>query len=573
MVTAALVAAVAVFTLLSLPPAPFTLDTSWSDGSVPGVFHIHTNRSDGRSSPEEVAAAAAAAGLKFVVFTDHGDATRKPDPPLYRSGVLCMDGVEISTANGHYLVFDMGAAPYPLGGEARDVVEDVRRLGGFGIAAHPTSPKSDLSWSEWTVPVDGLELINPDTSWRVHMFDAEWRGRRKIVRSLLTYPFRSSETIGALLTDSTALEARWTELAARRRVVAIAGVDAHARLELRAGDHGADGFSLPVPGYEPSFRTLSVHVFPSGPLTGDAPADARLVADGVRQGRVYTAVDAWATPPQFEFTLTNAKGSAQAGGELAVSGPVTVRVRSNAPPSFRTSLLRDGDAIVTDSVGRDFTATADGRPGVYRVEIRSPERPAGPAWLISNPVYLRSGEPARSALLPMRATAQLPLFDGRSETGWSTEHDAESLAAIEAVQMVGGVELRLRYGLAGGPLAQQYAGAAVGTPQGVASYDRATMTVRAERPMRLSIQVRAEFKDAPAERWQRSIYVDTADRQLTVAFDDMRAVGQTRSEHPPLADVRALMFIVDTTNNKPGASGRVWITSVRLERSSTPAKS
>src|SRR2546426_4280648 len=38
----------------------------------------------------------------------------------------------------------------PICGEARDVVEDVRRLGGFGIAAHPDSPKTELRWREWT---------------------------------------------------------------------------------------------------------------------------------------------------------------------------------------------------------------------------------------------------------------------------------------------------------------------------------------------------------------------------------------------------------------------------------------
>src|SRR5206468_3693727 len=83
----------------------------------------------------EIAAAAARAGLKFLVFTDHGDATRPPDRPVYRSGVLCLDAVEISTTGGHYIGIDLPAAPYPLGGDARDVVEDVKRLGGFGVAA------------------------------------------------------------------------------------------------------------------------------------------------------------------------------------------------------------------------------------------------------------------------------------------------------------------------------------------------------------------------------------------------------------------------------------------------------
>ena len=144
--TAALVAAVAVCVGITLPPRPIPLGAS-DDGTVPGIIHVHTSRSDGLSGPDEIAAAAARAGLKFLVFTDHGDATRRPDPPQYRSGVLCLDGVEISTSGGHYVAIDMPASPYPLAGEARDVVEDVRRLGGFGIAAHPDSSKPELRFA------------------------------------------------------------------------------------------------------------------------------------------------------------------------------------------------------------------------------------------------------------------------------------------------------------------------------------------------------------------------------------------------------------------------------------------
>src|SRR5580765_4621314 len=165
-VTAALVAAVAVLVTVSLPQRRLALQGG-ADGTIPGILHVHTNRSDGRSSPDDIAAAAARAGLKFVVFADHGDATRAPDPPAYRSGVLCLDGVEISTNQGHYVAVGLPAAPYPLAGEARDVVEDVRRLGGLGIAAHPDSPNPKLAWREWMAPFDGIELLNPDTSWRM----------------------------------------------------------------------------------------------------------------------------------------------------------------------------------------------------------------------------------------------------------------------------------------------------------------------------------------------------------------------------------------------------------------------
>ena len=147
LVTAALVAAVAVSVGVTPPAAAAAARAARPTARIPGILHVHTNRSDGLSGPDEIAAAAARAGLKFLVFTDHGDATRKPDPPQYRSGVLCLDGVEISTNGGHYVAIDMPASPYPLAGEARDVVEDVRRLGGFGIAAHPDSPKPQLHWT------------------------------------------------------------------------------------------------------------------------------------------------------------------------------------------------------------------------------------------------------------------------------------------------------------------------------------------------------------------------------------------------------------------------------------------
>lgn len=114
--TAVLAAAVAVFVVASLPPRQLALE-SRADGSVAGIIHVHTNRSDGRSSPEEIAAVAARAGLKFIIFTDHGDATRPPDPPAYRTGVLCIDGVEISTSGGHYIAVGLPEAPYPLGGD------------------------------------------------------------------------------------------------------------------------------------------------------------------------------------------------------------------------------------------------------------------------------------------------------------------------------------------------------------------------------------------------------------------------------------------------------------------------
>jgi predicted metal-dependent phosphoesterase TrpH len=573
MVTAAFVAAVAVLIAFTLPPRRLVLQAQ-TDGTIPGIFHVHTSRSDGLSGPDEIAAAAARAGLKFVVFTDHGDATRMPDPPQYRSGVLCLDGVEVSTTGGHYIAIDMPAAPYPLGGDPRDVVEDVRRLGGFGIAAHPDSPKPQLRWREWTAPVDAIEIVNLDTSWRQWAQQANapanqtadasrrWPARRRLLAALAGYPFRPSETIGSLV-QTDGVMSQWAALASRRRVVTLAGADAHAKLGLRA-DPADSSFVLPFPGYESSFRTLSVHVATDRPLTDYAATDAALLTRAIRAGHLYTALDSVAAPPSLEFTATNTRGAARAGDELAAGGPVTLHVRSNAPAAFTTIVWNGPTVLGPNHHEQDFTVGAPDGPGVYWVEVRSSNRTQDVAWLTSNPVYVRDA--GASTKLPGRppATISRAIFDGRSVAGWRVEHDPTSLAAVDPAPIVGATELRYRFGLAGGPLVGQVAALVVDTPGGVAAADRVTFTMRAEQPMRLSVQVRAG--DGGSDRWARSVYLDASDQEHTVYFDDMVPMGQTGTLKPGLSSVRSLLFVVDTTNTKPGASGRVWMKRAALEK-------
>src|SRR5436190_5880953 len=108
MLTLVAVIAASVFLFVwALPPRPSAVDASaWADlaaRTISGAYHIHTTRSDGLGDRAAVAAAAARAGLKFAILTDHGDGTRPPDPPAYLDGVLVLDGVEISTDEGHYV--------------------------------------------------------------------------------------------------------------------------------------------------------------------------------------------------------------------------------------------------------------------------------------------------------------------------------------------------------------------------------------------------------------------------------------------------------------------------------------
>nr|MBP9947957.1 PHP domain-containing protein [Vicinamibacteria bacterium] len=116
-----------------------------SDGytRVAGIIHVHTTLSDGGGTPDEVIRAAQAAGLGFLVITDHNNAAAKSFEG-YHGGVLVIVGSELSTTAGHMLGIGIAAPTYRFSGDAQDGLDDIHDLGGFAVAAHPFSPRDDF---------------------------------------------------------------------------------------------------------------------------------------------------------------------------------------------------------------------------------------------------------------------------------------------------------------------------------------------------------------------------------------------------------------------------------------------
>jgi hypothetical protein len=536
-----------------LRPAPLLA------AAIRGAFHVHTRRSDGTGTVDEVAAAARRADLQFVIFTDHGDGTAKPQDPVYRHGVLCIDAVEISTNGGHAIALGMSRAPYPLAGEPRDVVEDIARLGGMSIAAHPGSGKPELQWIDWTAPVDGLEWLNLDSEWR-----DETRGT--LARALLTYPFRRRESLAALLDRPGPVIARWDALAARRPVVALAAGDAHARLGLRDG--GGEPYAGPagllrLPAYEQVFRAMSISL-PGVSLTGDPLDDASAVIGAIRRGAAYSSVEALAEPAAFEFAASSDSGQIAMGAAAVPSGPVSFHARTNAPDA-RITLLRDGEPIATAN-GGSLERTESPAEGVYRVEVHLPGAPGDPpiAWIVSNPIYLRSAGPAAGSPAQGALTEFSELYGDGPAQGWAVEHSPRSKAAVDVVASPGGTQLLLRYALGGPRSESPYAAFVAPAGPALSGFDGLVFTARASRPMRLSVQLRAA--GGAGERWRRSVHVDETQREITVAFDEMTPVGGTSRRRPDRSAADAILFVVDTTNTPPGASGEIYIDDVRYAR-------
>ena len=566
----AVVVVIAVGAWSLAPPAArllAPLPPGLSEPPVRGAIHIHTRRSDGTGTVDEVAAAAAA-GLKFIILTDHGDATREADMPQYRRGVLTIDAVELSTDGGHIVALDLPRSTYPLGGEPRDVLDDIARVGGFAMAAHPGSVKPELRWRVWDEPIGGLEWINADSEWRD---ESRWL----LLRALFTYPWRRSESLATLLDRPDEVLRQWDKVTLERRAVAVAAADAHARVGLRTvGEPYDTGASIHIPTYEDSFRVFSISL-PQAVLTGNAPSDARAVLAAIRAGHVYSTIDAVGGPAAMSFTAASSEGTAVGGDDVSAASPVTLRVQVQAPADARIVLFKNG-APAGMATGTTLEHMAAAERAVYRVEVNLPGAPGQPPvpWIVSNPIYVGRVEPdlttdARRLTQAPTAPAAPTKFDVRYNNGpangWTIEKSASSLAAFDVVPAAPGTQISFRYALGGTKAGSPFTALVMPAGSTLPEFDRLMFMGRADRPTRLSVQLRVP--NGPAgERWQRSVYLDTTPKVVTIRFDDLKPRGETGQARPDLAAVQSVLFVVDTVNADIGASGQVWVDDVRYGR-------
>src|SRR5262249_12697568 len=145
-------------------------------------------------------------------------------------------------------------------------------------------------------------------------------------------------------------------------------------------------YSLPLPSYEATFRTLSIRVRPATPLTGNAGEDAPRILAAISAGHVHTAVDAIAAGAMFEFTGETTSGPRNKGDSVDSAGAVTLRVRSNVPSDFSVRVYNGTDLLATHSGEQQFSmpVSSTGNAAFWVAIAAADGRP----WLVSNPIYV-----------------------------------------------------------------------------------------------------------------------------------------------------------------------------------------
>lgn len=555
------------------------------DGStrVRGVVHVHTTLSDGGGTPDEVIAAAQAAGLDFVFITDHNHLDAKPAEG-YHGKLLVGVGTEISTTSGHVLGLGLSAPAFRFWGDPAAALDDVRLLGGVAFATHVDSPRADLRWSAWGQPGPwGVEVFNGDSQWRA----AGWASR---LRVLATYRVSPERALLGMLRSPEAELRHWDELLARRDAPLVAGADAHSRVALgrdRGDDDGAprergrrQGRSLRFPSYEALFRLASNHLLLDAPLSGDAARDLRVVADAFAHGRSYTAIDALAPGDGFVFTAEGAGRRVSLGDTVALQPGLRLRAGGRVPVGASVVLLRDGHEIVrgTGAVAHDVSA-----PGVYRVEVRVDGWPM--PWVLSNPIYVFDPAQAesrrRAAAWPEDEPAPAPTrvidaFEGGTVFGAEVDPAssitpplvvasaaADDAAGIAGAHGQGVARVAFHLGVPG-PAGPRHPWCALVSrePRDLTGAHGLVLSVKADGVYRFAVQVRdanPRGSDDGLETWQASVRTSASWQRVALPFERFRSLDPHSDGRLDLSQVRTLALVLDDLTLPPGTSGTIWL--------------
>jgi PHP domain len=150
-------------------PAPAPARLRLAPDLSAAEVHAHTTASDGMVEPEELVAAAAAAGIGVLCVTDH-DTMAAVDRAVAAGpahGVDVVRGEEVTTAApaGVHVVGLFLERPVRMGMSVEDTVDAIHDQGGLAVLAHPFMPTYFASISAGRARrllehrrVDGIEL-------------------------------------------------------------------------------------------------------------------------------------------------------------------------------------------------------------------------------------------------------------------------------------------------------------------------------------------------------------------------------------------------------------------------------
>ena len=247
-------------------------------------LHVHSKYSgDTDAEPEELVLRAVSRGLHGIAFTEHYSyEASEPVERLrekYEDAIMILRGVELSTAEGHCLIFGANTDRLSISHDpVETIVQAVNNAGGVVIPSHPFRRGSGVG--EALFRMQGLCAIEGCNGANLHAFNTK------------------------------AIEA-----ARELNLPFTGGSDAHA-LHMHMGP-----FHRVIFPYEYLFRCVNTHLLLDEALTGDVEYDKYLIYSALEQGHSWVGYDLLGSTKGFTFTARSASEHASIGERSLVVFP------------------------------------------------------------------------------------------------------------------------------------------------------------------------------------------------------------------------------------------------------------
>ncbi len=395
---------------LKLQRREVTLRGGYDD--VRSLLHVHSAFShDSRGTIEEIIAAAKAANVRVIMFSEHPASSYDyfiDGHRGFKDGVLLIPGAE----TGGFLAYPRQSIQNQKTDNPQAFADLVRATGGLAFVCHL---EDRMDWE--IASVTGMEIYNTHADFKEETrLQAAFRAPLTLLSLAGTLKQYPQEVFGALLDYPADYLKRYDQLCQIAPHTGIAGNDSHHNQVYRARilDNGGvlvedilgteivtlnpeklppikllttgkkPGdliFNIELDPYVNSFRHVSTHLL----LTEISEAEVRHT---LSVGRVYVAFDWIADPTGFVYRAERGSDNWPIGSEVAFEEGL--HLRAEAPLEGNFKLVRDGEVVFSkSSPAIDFLVD---RPGVYRVEVWLKLADEDRPWILSNPIYVRRKE-------------------------------------------------------------------------------------------------------------------------------------------------------------------------------------
>ncbi len=361
---------------------------------IVGNMHMHTPYSDGEKWHAEIAEDAIAAGLDFVIVTDHNVWVDGVEG-YYENGngrVLLLTSEEIHNTRrqpqaSHLLAYGAESELACHAADPQRLIDEITAVGGHSFLAHPHEKDlpllnfEDLGWHDWDINgYTGLEIWNYMSSFKNQLAlaaeKAPFKFKPLAILALLRVAFHPEKYISGPEQETLDF---WDGLLAQgKQIHAIGNSDAHGTL-VRLGPWERTIFP-----YEYLFRAVNTHILAPKPLSGDIAQDKKLIYKAIGSGNAWVAYDLPHPTKGFRFTGQGInKGSI--GDRVQLDAGATLQVKTPIPANIR--LIRHGETVasITNKTHLTYIPVDE---GAYRVECTLPFEGKERGWIYSNPIYL-----------------------------------------------------------------------------------------------------------------------------------------------------------------------------------------